>query len=791
MSYGDDPVADAAPAQTIRVRLSPDQLKQLVSEKGYSPGGTAGIVQNFTRESGGDTGSVGDQGTSFGLANWHLDRGDALKKYAADHGKDWQDPSVQLDFFDNEMKAKYPKLREQLTQPGITPGESEALFRRFYERPKETGYDNAPSVASDKFRFSDYALRQHQNDPGTDVVYMSPSEYLSLAPRFEGTDAEARADRSLRKSLARGDAVEEIPSLDVNVDASGAKVTGQDGRHRALLAQENGIDMIPVAVKRAGTGGPITELQGMQGDLVPYNFQKVPETPITHGAAGAFATNVAAGIARTGMAGEQLLGRGLSAVGLEGAGEDLQQRAARGMAQIDRDVAGDVTAHPIASEAGNIVGGGVLPTLATAPIKGGAALVGGVSGAVAGAMQPVDPNDPDYWRTKALDIVKGGAAGAALPIVGGAAARLAQPVMNNAARLLMQEGVRLTPGQMAGGALRWAEDTMASVPGLGVTIRAAQRKAVETFNKAAINRALADIGKELPPGLDSGHNAIGFAQDEFSKAYQQVIPQMVGTLDPDLRSALVDVMQQANSGNLPQEFLDQLHFTIGNEIVERFNAGGGRINGEDAQKIGTQLDALTKSMRISPNPYVQNLAQWVKRADTAFDQMMERNNPTLQPIKDRIDSGYAKFKTVQDAAGKASILRESPDGTFTPAQLNAAVRARDRSKDKAAFARGDALLQDLASAARERLPNVVPNSGTPERAALLAMLAGGAHFSPIGAAAVGAGAAAYTSPGMRLLNAFARSGMPQTASILRRGSNVLAPFGGLLGAAATQPPQQQ
>ena len=48
------------------------------------------------------------------------------------------------------------------------------------------------------------------------------------------------------RSFGRGDQIEAIPTLDTEVDGPTATVTDQDGRHRALLAQQEGVETMPV-----------------------------------------------------------------------------------------------------------------------------------------------------------------------------------------------------------------------------------------------------------------------------------------------------------------------------------------------------------------------------------------------------------------------------------------------------------------------------------------------------------------------------------------------------------------
>lgn len=135
-------------------------------------------------------------------------------------------------------------------------------------------------TAAPTFKFSDSAITNAQRKPGTSTVFMKPDQYLALTPDLPDNPRTDRKGASLQKSLAKGDDVDELPSLDISVGKDGsAKVIDQDGRHRALFAKQAGVDLIPVAVKRGGDqGASIKTVAGMKdgSDPVTWDFRPVP-----------------------------------------------------------------------------------------------------------------------------------------------------------------------------------------------------------------------------------------------------------------------------------------------------------------------------------------------------------------------------------------------------------------------------------------------------------------------------------------------------------------------------------
>lgn len=296
----------AAPAKPMK--LDYDQLVQKGIDLGYSPNGAAGVAQNVMRESGGNPLDTGDNGTSHGLFQHHNERWDQLQAFAKKAGLDPNSPDAQFAFADKELREQYPSLRKRLTDEKVQVSEAEDSFKRVFERPASVMWQGkaggGPRIGTDKYQFSDYALREHEADEGTDVVYMPPSDYLALTPPL-GKDAfQTPAGRSISKSVARGDKVEEIPSLNLKVDGNTAQVTDQDGRHRALLAQEAGVDMIPVAIRKEGEGNP-TEIVGTTGKVVPHKFIPAADVQPQPGEGGSLIGRIASSVGNALIPGAQ------------------------------------------------------------------------------------------------------------------------------------------------------------------------------------------------------------------------------------------------------------------------------------------------------------------------------------------------------------------------------------------------------------------------------------------------------------------------------------------------------
>ena len=117
----------------------PRQIVEFLTSKGLNTAAAIGIIANIRAESSFNTGAVGDYGTSFGLCQWHLGRGTAMKQTA---GSDWaHNLSGQLKYLWIELNQPgYARLLNTLKEvPNTLEGAKRATdaFVRIFEVPSD------------------------------------------------------------------------------------------------------------------------------------------------------------------------------------------------------------------------------------------------------------------------------------------------------------------------------------------------------------------------------------------------------------------------------------------------------------------------------------------------------------------------------------------------------------------------------------------------------------------------------------------------------------------------------
>jgi hypothetical protein len=394
--------------------------------------------------------------------------------------------------------------------------------------------------------------------------------------------------------------------------------------------------------------------------------------------------------------------------------------------------------------AGNVVspinaipGGLIAKGLGPAKTMLGLAGRGAATGAAYGATQPVSDlgAGETYAGKKSEQVGMGAATGAVMGPAAGAIAGAVKPEVTEAAQKLMAEGVELTPGQMLGGNWKRLEDVAAKTPLVGSWIREAQGRSLESFNKAAANRALAPIGESVSPGVKMGHDVIQHVEEKLSNAYDEVHPKLSATFDDQFHKdiAAINAATQAPGASLPAAQKAQFEGMV-NGLIDRAGPNAtDTLTGETVHGVSSALAKEAAGYASDQNFDNRKLGAALGSVKDAFDAMLERQNPQYAQELNKINTGWANYVRLRQAA--SSVEAGNREGVFTSAQLSRASKAMDRTAGKGATAKGEALYQDLAEAGRQTLPQSLPDSGTAERLTTNAILAGHAIMSPASAAA--------------------------------------------------------
>jgi hypothetical protein len=454
---------------------------------------------------------------------------------------------------------------------------------------------------------------------------------------------------------------------------------------------------------------PAQEAQDLSAQL----YGKQTKAPAAQTRPGAFMRGVegiAQGIADPINALGQMFTQAGASFGLPGAANkaaEFNKYVTQQDAQYKTNVRGGQPDFDFGRMTGNVVG--TLPLTIAAPVgasMASAAGLGAGAGLLSGALQPVTQGD--FWDEKRKQAMTGAAGGAAFGAGGRALAGMLSPTVNPQVTMLRREGVTPTVGQIMGGGFKSAEEKLTSLPFVGSAIRSGQQRAIGELNEAAFNRALAPIGQKLPTG-QIGNDAVLFTSQKLKSAYDDAL-NAVGPIGLD--NQLISNLNQLRAGLavLPKDKDEQFVRILQNEILNR--ASNGRLTPEAMKAAEQNLGELSVGYRAAQDYDVQKLGDAIEAAQDALRQAVVRQAPPgAADMVKAANAGWANFKRVQRAASYVG----TDDGVFSPAQLQRAVQAADRSKDKARFAEGTALMQDLSSAGRSVVGTRTPNSGTADR----------------------------------------------------------------------------
>ena len=399
---------------------------------------------------------------------------------------------------------------------------------------------------------------------------------------------------------------------------------------------------------------------------------------------------------------------------------------------------------------------------------------------------------PTETKTKVMELINtmalGGIASPRLPAMIGKYF----PQVSQEAKALARRGVTLTPGQLYGKTINFMEEQLAK---LHYAPKAARAKAIEQWNRLQVNDALeAAGGSALPKTERTGRTALSWAYKQFGEMYRDALSRVrvnVGR-DPQFNQATTNARAlyararsplDPNPANLDENASLILKDIIDNKIWGNVSRTG-EVSGDQLKHIEEVLRVNIGKLEGSQDYHERHVAEILTTLRNEFKGMVERQNPGTGARLAQIDRGYAKYKTAE----RAARISTTHEGVYTPGQRLQAIRARDESLDKGAFARGEAYDQTEAEAAQRVMGNKLPDSGTAGGVTMLELLTGATaaaggkatgHLLPaLGAIAAPFGV--YSQPALRGIQALAtRGGGPSALGLLgaarQQGWNPVSP----------------
>ena len=190
-------VCVSASAETLSVERQ--VYNYLTQEMGLPSASACGVLANMEHESAFNPGAVGDNGTSYGLCQWHAVRYSALKTYCLAGGLDYRTVEGQMEYLQFELETNYASLL--LALKGMENSASGAyragyLWCTDFEVPEDTQTNAVKrgNMAKGKYwnRYNSIVIMEVEEEPLTQekVLEIIQQTEVTVPQPPEGTKVE-------------------------------------------------------------------------------------------------------------------------------------------------------------------------------------------------------------------------------------------------------------------------------------------------------------------------------------------------------------------------------------------------------------------------------------------------------------------------------------------------------------------------------------------------------------------------------------------------------------------------
>jgi hypothetical protein len=407
---------------------------------------------------------------------------------------------------------------------------------------------------------------------------------------------------------------------------------------------------------------------------------------------------------------KQLFGQESSADADERAALDrpLMHTGAGVAGNIAGNIAESVVPAGLAADAARGVGlvrtGAALSALANPGTYGAAA----ASGAVQGALQPVESQGSRLWNTGAgaLGGVAGNAIGRGVGAAASAVAGTIEDASSRAVQALKDAGVPLDAAQRTGSILlQRAKAMLSDNPLTAGAQRDFQDMQGRAITKAFLRTVGSDADSATPDVMGATMKRLGASYDDaFSK-----LPLPYDKIEAPL-SALVDNARL----HLNDQQFGIIHRNA-DDVLNKAAANGGVISGPQFQNLKSNLDRISGGQDQQVGDVARDLREVLHNG--LLQHASDTGNSAVAEQLQQTNQQWRNMRTIESAISKDG------SGTINPSTV-ATVMAQKRNRSVSIYGQGDTTLSDLAQAANALLPSKTAQSGTIPRLAAQMVLPG-------------------------------------------------------------------
>ena len=221
------------------------------------------------------------------------------------------------------------------------------------------------------------------------------------------------------------------------------------------------------------------------------------------------------------------------------------------------------------------------------------------------------------------------------------------------------------------------------------------------------------MGEKLPKEVQEGPQLIDYINSRIENAYDQITPKLgfKNIIDPAAKTSTVkQFTDQLNSlsAGLPIDSAKILRKEFNDTFLSRLDDKLG-MTGEQFRQAEKNLGQKAFAYLRNPEKYEVGLA--LRELQGRLRKELANQNPSLAKELRGIHDAFISHLPVERAASMVG----AEGRVFSPSQLQSAIKAVDKSKNKAQFASGKVPLYQEMEDALQVLGKTLPDSGTTQR----------------------------------------------------------------------------